>query len=143
MSEQNLARIEYLQKELRHNNYSAALILHPRSLFYYTGTAQPANLWVPMYGEPVLFTRRAHEYVKNQTSVKHVEQALTFGQMGQRLNELGVFPSTGSLVGIEQDVVPHSMIESFKRNFNSVEIINVTPFILKQRFILDNSRLKK
>ena len=40
-------RLEQLQANLRDKSWQAALIMQPRDLYYYAGTAQPANLWVP------------------------------------------------------------------------------------------------
>ena len=46
-------RLEQLQANLRDKSWQAALIMQPRDLYYYAGTAQPANLWVPDEGDPI------------------------------------------------------------------------------------------
>ena len=60
-------RLEQLQANLREVGWQAALVMQPRDLYYYAGTAQPANLWVPEEGDPVLFTRRVHELTREAT----------------------------------------------------------------------------
>ena len=52
-------RLDQLQGNLRSKGWQAALIMQPRDLYYYAGTAQPANLWVPDEGD-ASFTRRVH-----------------------------------------------------------------------------------
>ena len=59
-------RLEQLQANLRDRGWQAALIMQPRDLYYYAGTAQPANLWVPDEADPVLFTRRVHKLTKRR-----------------------------------------------------------------------------
>ena len=67
-----LQRIKHLQRLMRDKNMAAALIMHPRDVFYYTGTAQPCNLVVPAEGEPWLLIRRAEDCVRRETWIQNL-----------------------------------------------------------------------
>ena len=48
------SRICRLQAELQKGQIDAALILQRVDLYYFTGTIQQSNLYVPAEGEPIL-----------------------------------------------------------------------------------------
>jgi Xaa-Pro dipeptidase len=136
-------RMETLQQGLRDNGWKAALIMQPRDVYYYAGTAQPANLWVPDSGTPILFTRRAHEMAAKATAIEHIERAGGFKDIVKVLKEVGLAPSTGEVIGIEQDVLPYGLVQSIKRSFEGVSLKNTSALIQNQRFIKDEQEISK
>ena len=65
-------RLEHLQANLRDKSWQAALIMQPRDLYYYAGTAQPANLWVPDEGDPhPLYASSPRAYPENDLDRSH------------------------------------------------------------------------
>lgn len=128
-------RIESLQVALRETGWAAALIQHPRDVFYYAGTGQPCNLWVPAEGEPVLFARRVEEWVREDSLLPDVVGAPSFGQMRRHLAERGLLPPEGAAIGIEKDVLPASLVESLGRTFPGYRLENVAPAVLSQRLV--------
>lgn len=136
-----LKRIKHLQEKLLSNNVSAALIMHPRDLFYYTGTAQPTNLWVPNSGEPILFTRRAHEMTKKATWITHTIPANSFRDMLTILNELNVLPLKQSNIGIQNDVLPTNIGLSLRKELMGYNLLNISKVIMQQRLIKDSSEI--
>jgi Xaa-Pro dipeptidase len=139
-------RLNQLQENLRSKGWQAALIMQPRDLYYYAGTAQPANLWVPDEGDAVFFTRRVHELAQGATWIDRTVNASSFGEMSRALVDLGLALSPGAVLGVEQDVLPYRLVESLKKKLEGVELENVSPIVLQQRLVKDDdevSRIRK
>lgn len=136
-------RLERLQEDLRGEGWQAALVMQPRDLYYYAGTAQPANLWVPAEGEPVLFTRRVHDLTREATWIDHTESASSFGKMRQALLDFGLALPPGAVLGVEQDVLPYRLVESLKKNLEGVDLGNLSPLILRQRLVKDEAEVAR
>jgi Xaa-Pro dipeptidase len=130
-------RVERLQEQLQSNHVSAALIMYPRDLFYYAGTAQPANLWIPQSGNPILFSRRAYEMTKKATWINQTFPAASFKEMLLVLREVNVLPEKGSKIGIQHDVLPTNIGLSLQKNLNEYSFINVSKIIMQQRLVKD------
>jgi Xaa-Pro dipeptidase len=134
-------RLEQLQANLRDKGWQAALVMQPRDLYYYAGTAQPANLWVPDEGDPVLFTRRVHKLAQESTWIRRTVSAGGFGEMSRALADLELSLPPGAVLGIEQDVLPYRLVESLKKNLEGVKLENLSPIVLKQRLVKDDEEL--
>ena len=136
-------RLEQLQANLRDKGWQAALVMQPRDLYYYAGTAQPANLWVPDEGDPVLFTRRVHELTQKATWIDHTVSAGGFGEMSRALADMELSLASGAVLGVEQDVLPYRLVESLKKNLEGVKLENLSPTILQQRLVKDDEELAR
>ncbi|MFJ7726465.1 M24 family metallopeptidase [Neobacillus sp. NPDC097160] len=135
-------RIKNLQKNLKLNNISAALIMYSRDLFYYSGTAQPSNLFIPESGEPILFTRRAHEMTKEATWMAQTFQATSMKDMLSILSDLNVLPQKGSHIGVQKDVLPTNIGFSLQKNLRDYTIVNVSKLIMQQRLVKDFTEIE-
>jgi Xaa-Pro aminopeptidase len=134
-------RMKQLQANLRDKGWQAALVMQPRDLYYYAGTAQPANLWVPDEGDPILFTRRVHELTQKTTWIDRTISAAGFGEMSRALADLELSLPSGAVLGVEQDVLPYRLVESLKKNLEGVRLGNVSPTILQQRLVKDDEEV--
>lgn len=134
-------RVEKLQAAVRGADWAAALIQHPRDVFYYAGTGQPCNLWVPAEGEPVLFARRVEEWVREDSLLPRVVGAASFGQMREYLAAQGLLPPEGAAIGVEKDVLPANLVESLARIFSGYRLENVAPLVLRQRLVKDPAEI--
>jgi len=117
--------------------------MQPRDLYYYAGTAQPANLWVPDEGDPVLFTRRVHKLAQEATWIDLTVSASGFGEMSRALADLDLSLPSGAILGVEQDVLPYRLVEGLKKNLEGVTLENLSPLVLKQRFVKDDEELAR
>ena len=142
-SQEYRKRLEQLQANLRDKGWQAALVMQPRDLYYYAGTAQPANLWVPDEGDPVLFTRRVHKLAQESTWIGRTVSAGGFGEMSRALADLELSLPPGAVLGIEQDVLPYRLVESLKKNLEGVKLENLSPIVLKQRLVKDDEELAR
>ena len=136
-------RLDKLQASLQSKGWQAALIMQPRDLYYYVGTAQPANLWVPDEGDPVLFTRRVHELTQEATWIDHTVAASDFGEMRRVLLDLELALSSGAVLGIEQDVLPYRLVQGLQKNLEGVQLENLSPVVLQQRFVKDDDEVER
>lgn len=136
-------RLEQLQANLRHKGWQAALVMQPRDLYYYAGTAQPANLWVPDEGDPVLFTRRVHKLAQEATWIDLTVSASGFGEMSRALADLDLSLPSDAILGVEQDVLPYRLVEGLKKNLEGVTLENLSPLALKQRLVKDDEELAR
>ncbi|MDI3256414.1 MAG: Xaa-Pro peptidase family protein [Kyrpidia sp.] len=136
-------RMRTLQKQMGHGGFDAALIMQPRDLFYYAGTAQPANLWIPVAGEPILFTRRAHALARGATWIRRTVEGNSYADLRRSLTEIGALPKGGAVLGVELDVVPAALVNSLARHFADVTLKNVSPLIVRQRFVKDPAEVAR
>ena len=136
-------RLEQLQASLRDEGWQAALIMQPRDLYYYAGTAQPANLWVPDEGDPVLFTRRVHKLAQESTWIERTLSAGGFGEMSRALADLDLSLAPGAVLGVEQDVLPYRLVEGLKKRLEGVRLENLSPIVLKQRLVKDDEEIAR
>ncbi len=65
-------RIKKFQDYLRKTNIDAALILQHIDLFYFAGTIQKANLYVPAQGNPLLMVHKSMERAKAESAVDRI-----------------------------------------------------------------------
>jgi Xaa-Pro dipeptidase len=142
-TEVHRTRLEQLQANLRDNGWQAALVMQPRDLYYYAGTAQPANLWVPDEGDPVLFTRRVHKLAQESTWIERTVSAGGFGEMSRALADLDLSLAPGAVLGIEQDVLPYRLVVGLKKRLEGVRLENLSPIVLKQRLVKDDEEIAR
>lgn len=134
-------RMRAFQEQLQKGGFESALIMQPRDLFYYAGTAQPANLWVPALGEPILFTRRAHAMARDATWIRRTGVANSYADLRRSLAEMGMLPQPEAVLGVELDVVPAVLVNSLTRHLGDVKLTNVSPLTLRQRFVKDSREI--
>lgn len=134
-------RLLALQKNLRERDIAAALIMYSRDLYYFTGTAQPMNLWVPAVGNPILFSRRAHEMIKEATWIENLHPAKSFREMLKIVEEQELTPSTGSKIGVQFDILPTTIGMSLQRNLANYHLVDVSSLIKKQRLVKDETEI--
>jgi Xaa-Pro dipeptidase len=142
-TEAHRTRLEQLQTNLRDNGWQAALVMQPRDLYYYAGTAQPANLWVPDEGDPILFTRRVHKLAQESTWIERTVSAGGFGEMSRALADLDLSLAPGAVLGVEQDVLPYRLVEGLKKRLEGVRLENLSPVVLKRRLVKDDEEIAR
>ena len=65
-------RINNLKTHLRQNNIDAALILQRPDLFYFSGTIQQANLFIPADGDPVLLAVKSSQRAMAESAIDRI-----------------------------------------------------------------------
>ena len=65
-------RLNELRRRMAEAGIDAALLVHPRDIFYYAGTARPATLVVAP-DDAALLVRRGLEYAREEAMIERVE----------------------------------------------------------------------
>jgi Xaa-Pro aminopeptidase len=104
-------RINGLKRHLIEHNMDAALILQNIDLFYFAGTIQKANLYVPAEGDPILMVYKSIERARAESAIKKIVNLASPKKIPEILKRNG--------------------IESFnyRRLFQDTEILDISPSI--------------
>jgi len=120
-------RIEKLQTILGENGTDAALILQPIDLFYFSGTLQRANLYIPVQGEPLLMVNKSTERARAESSIERIRHLDSPKKIPAILKTNG-YPLPRSL-GLELDVLPTNMYFYYRGIFQDTAITDLAPSI--------------
>jgi len=120
-----------LQGLLQQEGYVAAILMSRTSIYYYAGTGQPCNLLLPAEGEPVLFVRRAEDFVRRETWIRDIRTGADFTPVVEEIKKL----NRTSKVGIEEDILPVKLFRKLTGMLSHYELQDVSHLILEQRFI--------
>ncbi len=144
-------RLTELQGRLVEAGVDAALLLHPRDVLYYAGTARPASLLVvPRPGsaaggpsgvppEAVLFVRRGLRYARAEATLERVQPLEGFSSVTETVRELGV--DEGAL-GVELDVTPAQLTRRLAEAFAGWELVDVSSLVLDQRAVKEEGEIE-
>jgi Xaa-Pro aminopeptidase len=125
------ARREGLRSRLAEHGFDAALLSHARDVLYYTGTAQPANLAVFADRDPVLFVRRAAEFVEREVDELEIRREASFSGPVRELTAGG----SRRRLGVALDVVPGAHVRRLEAMLPGWEVADVSPVVLAQRSV--------
>ena len=117
-------RIDSLRNHLREHNIDAALILQNIDLFYFAGTIQKANLYVPAAGDPILMVHKSTERARTESALENIVHLPSPKNIPEILKKNGI-ASPGRLA-LELDVLPTSMYFSFQHLFKDAEIVDIS-----------------
>ncbi|MFZ5814289.1 MAG: M24 family metallopeptidase [Bacillota bacterium] len=111
-------RLGRLQASLAAQGLDGALLHGTTNLFYFTGTAQQAHLWVPVQGRPVLLVRRTLERARRESAL---EQILPLTS----LRELSAYLGGARQIGMELDILPVTQFRLYERYLPGVAISDI------------------
>lgn len=126
-------RIEKFQKLLTANNIDAAIIIQNTDLFYFSGTIQQSQLFIPASGEPLLMVRKSFERARSESPIEAVIPFNSPRQVPDLLRGNG-YSASGTL-GLELDVIPAQTYLSFQSLFSGARIKDVSHLIRQVRAV--------
>lgn len=141
-SDEIMQRIGRLQAALRQDGLDGALILQKTDLYYFSGTIQQGQFYVPARGEPVLMVRkssrraRAESPIPNQVSVKSPRQ------MPEVLTRNGI--DLPRRLGLELDVIPARLFLTLEEIFSdawSVDVSDISDTVRKIRAVKSEAEI--
>ena len=65
-------RIEELQSLLLSNEIDGAIIVQNSDLFYFSGTIQQSQLYIPSAGDPLLMVRKSLERARSESAIQNI-----------------------------------------------------------------------
>ncbi len=108
-------RIINFQKYLKKENIDAALILQRADLYYFAGTIQQANLYIPAESEPILMVHKSKERAKAESAIGQILHLGNPKEIPDILKANG--HALPAALGLELDVLPTNMFFSFQGIF--------------------------
>ncbi len=125
-------RVNGLQDRMKADDCDAVLVMQNTDLYYFSGTLQSAQLYVPAIGDPVLFCRKsipraARECPWNIIPINNYKYLPDkIGDFGHKLPER---------LGLEYDVIPVSAYLAVKKAFPNAELLDASNWIGELRSI--------
>ncbi len=120
-------RYENFQKHLTDENIDAALIVQNSDLFYFTGSIQRGLLFIPVAGEPVYMVIKDHSRARMECGLQHVVGIDSLRDVVDILKQFG--HNSPQRVGLELDVLPVQIMNSYQRLFPQAAMVNISPAI--------------
>jgi Xaa-Pro dipeptidase len=122
------ARLTRLQEYLAGAGLDGALLHGISNLYYYTGTAQQAHLWVPAVGEPALLVRRVLDRARQESPLDRVEPLSS-------LRGLASVTMDARKIGMELDILPVTLFGAYQKALPGLEAVDVGPAIRLARSV--------
>ncbi|MEQ8237430.1 MAG: Xaa-Pro peptidase family protein [Syntrophomonadaceae bacterium] len=126
-------RISKLQQEMHMAGCRGAIILQNNDLYYFTGTVQNSQLFVPAQGQPVLAVRKSYSRAKQESPLANIVLMKSPKEFAAILSSLG--QSLTSRIGLELDVLPYNRVLDLQKLFPQASWIDISPVIRAIRMI--------
>lgn len=126
-------RIKTLQKQLKENDVQAALILQNADLFYFAGTIQQGQLYVPAEGRPLFMVRKSLERARAESALEQIIQMKSPRQLPDLLADEGL--AVPEILGLEMDVLPANLYLNIGNILKGTRIVDVSHYIRQVRAV--------
>ncbi|MCA1961570.1 MAG: Xaa-Pro peptidase family protein [Desulfomonile sp.] len=126
-------RIAKLQAKMAAEGLDGALIVQKTDLFYLSGTAQDAHLFVPVEGAPRLMVRQSYERAAQDSPLDDISEVTRLSDV-----KSGVVAASGReprVLGMELDVLPVNNCRAYEALFPEAQIVDVSPLVKRIRMI--------
>ena len=124
------SRIAKLQSEMQKKNIDATLILQKTNLFYLSGTAQDAHLFIPANGMPYLMVKKDFERAKKESSIISVVQIKSIKEIFSYIQKKPI-----KNIALEADVLPANIYLKYQSFLEPIEICDISKIIKKIKMI--------
>jgi Xaa-Pro dipeptidase len=131
-------RLNELQGRLTRAGVDAAVLVHPRDILYYAGTARPATLVVGSQ-EAVLLVRRGLDLARREATLERVEPGGGWDAVAAVLAAQGL---TRGTLGADLDVMPAQLYRRMREALPAWEVEDISPLVLAQRMIKDPEEIR-
>lgn len=126
-------RCKKLQDQMTAVGLDAVIIVQNADLFYFTGTVQSGNLYVPAEGQPIFMVRKESARARMESGLKEV---IPFGSMKDIPGILQQYRyPEPKRIGMELDVLPVNFYQRYQKVYPGAEFVDATPLIRKVRMI--------
>lgn len=117
-------RIAKLKSYLQQNNIAAALIIQRVDLFYFSGTSQQANLYIPADSTPILLAYKSSQRAMAESRIGRIVALNSPKKIPEILRQNGYdMPKT---LGLELDVLPANLYFNYQSIFEDTKIIDIS-----------------
>lgn len=134
-------RIKGIQNLLQAKDIDGILIVQRVDLFYFSGTAQNGNLYIPAEGEPLLLIRKYMPRAQEESSVRQIIEIKSVKQVPEHISDIyGGLPRT---IGFEFDVMPVREFNFYRQLFPAGNCVDASPMIHKVRMIKSDWEIRQ
>ncbi len=126
-------RCSKLQEYMASESLDAVIIIQNADLFYFTGTVQSGNLYVPASGQPLYMVRKDAGRARMESGLKEVIPFTSLKDIPNILADFGY--SEPKRIGLELDVLPANFFERYRTLYPGAFFSDATPLIRKVRMI--------
>jgi len=120
-------RCRSLQDRMAEAGLDAVIVAQNADLFYFSGTIQTGNLYVPAQGQPLYMVRRDAARARMESGLKEVLPFSSPKDIPKILAEYG-YPAPAR-IGLELDVLPVNFFERYRKIFPDAAFADATPLI--------------
>ncbi|MBI5657227.1 MAG: aminopeptidase P family protein [Geobacter sp.] len=120
-------RCRSLQDRMAEAGLDAVIIAQNADLFYFAGTIQTGNLYIPAQGQPLYMVRRDAARARMESGLKEVVPFSSPRDIPKILAEYG-YPAPVR-IGLELDVLPVNFFERYRKIFPDAVFVDATPLI--------------
>jgi Xaa-Pro dipeptidase len=127
------ARTRRIQDALLKDGMEGMLVIQRVDLFYFSGTAQNAFLYIPAEGVPLLMVKKYMPRALRESPIEAIVEIRSVTEIPQRMKDhYGKLPQT---LGFELDVMPVREFHFYKGLFEGQACLDASPLILRVRMI--------
>lgn len=126
-------RISTFQQKLAHQELDGAIIILNSDMFYFTGTVQNSYLFIPTSGQPVLMIKKSLQRGQSESTLKNIVGIRHPKEIPGILVAFNY--SNFEKIGMELDVLPVNLYQTYKKMFAGAEIVDISPLIKEIRSI--------
>ena len=126
-------RCKKLQEYMALESLDAVIIVQNADLFYFTGTVQSGNLYVPASGQPLFMVRKELGRARMESGLKEVVPFSSIKEIPAVLARYG-YPEP-KRIGLELDVLPVNFYERYRTLYPNADFSDATPLIRRVRMI--------
>jgi len=126
-------RYRKLQLEMAGAGLDAVIMLQNADLFYFTGTVQAGNLYVPGSGDPVYLVRKDFLRARMESGLAQVIHCASLSELPGMVAEHG-HPAPAR-VGLELDVLPVNLFQRYQALYPNAQFVDASPLIRRVRMV--------
>jgi Xaa-Pro aminopeptidase len=133
-------RIRLLQERIKEQGWGGALLFYSRDVYYFSGTARPAYLFVTP-DDFLLFIRSGFEFALQDVFLgkERVFEERSLSSIFKKVAPL----LSKKEIATELDILTVTQYLQFREVFNGFEFVNVSPAVLAQRMRKDPLEIEK
>lgn len=126
-------RCKKLQELMAEAGLDAVIILQNADLFYFTGSIQSGNLYLPASGYPIYMVRKDLQRARMESGLREIVSFSSMKDLPGILAQYGY--AEPKRIGMELDVVPVNLFERYRKFYPGAEYVDATPLIRRVRMI--------
>lgn len=126
-------RYRKLQSEMAGAGIDAVIMVQNADLFYFTGTAQAGNLYVPASGRPLYLVRRDYLRARMESALAEVLPSSSLNDLPGLVADHG--HSAPKRLGLELDVLPVNLYLKYRTLYPDAELVDASPLIRRVRML--------